>query len=122
MRPTLPNHIVHMELHTGDQRAACEFYERMCGWHAEQIHAGERSYLALDLGERLGGGIVECGVARPLWLPYVEVACIHEATDLARRLGARVLLPPTEGPAGWRSVVSAPGGGEVAFWQQKERA
>src|SRR5437016_13458700 len=115
MRPTLPHRVVHMELHTGDQRAACDFYSRLCGWEAEQIRAGDRSYLALDLGDRLGGGIVECGIAHPLWLPYVEVDSIHEATELACRLGARVLLPPTEGPAGWRSVVAAPAGGEVAL-------
>jgi hypothetical protein len=24
-----------------------------------------------------------------------------------------------EGPAGWRSVVSSPSGGEIAFWQRK---
>jgi len=34
-------------------------------------------------------------------------------------LGARVLLPPREGPAGWRSVVRSQNGAEVAFWQQK---
>jgi predicted enzyme related to lactoylglutathione lyase len=31
-----------------------------------------------------------------------------------------VLLEPREGPAGWRSVVSAPAGAEVALWQPKE--
>jgi hypothetical protein len=30
-----------------------------------------------------------------------------------------VLLEPREGPAGWRSVVSTPAGGEIAFWQPK---
>jgi hypothetical protein len=30
-----------------------------------------------------------------------------------------VLLEPREGPAGWRSVVSAPQAGEIAFWQPK---
>jgi hypothetical protein len=30
-----------------------------------------------------------------------------------------VLLEPREGPAGWRSVVATPAGGEIAFWQQK---
>ena len=78
-----------------------------------------RSYLALELGGGLGGGIVECETRRPLWLPYVEVAEIDVATERARELGARVLLAPREGPTGWRSVVSAPAGGEIAFWQPK---
>jgi hypothetical protein len=30
-----------------------------------------------------------------------------------------VLLAPREGPAGWRSVVRTPAGGEIAFWQPK---
>jgi hypothetical protein len=30
-----------------------------------------------------------------------------------------VLLEPREGPAGWRSVVAAPAGAELAFWQPK---
>jgi predicted enzyme related to lactoylglutathione lyase len=49
----------------------------------------------------------------------VEVAEIAQATDRARALGASVLLDPREGPAGWRSVVAAPAGGEIAFWQPK---
>ena len=63
--------------------------------------------------------MVECGTQRPLWLPYVEVPEIAGATECARWLGASVLLDPREGPAGWRSVVSTPAGGEIAFWQQK---
>jgi predicted enzyme related to lactoylglutathione lyase len=30
-----------------------------------------------------------------------------------------VLLEPREGPAGWRSVIATPEGGEIALWQQK---
>jgi hypothetical protein len=30
-----------------------------------------------------------------------------------------VLLTPREGPAGWRSVISAPQCGELALWQPK---
>ena len=37
------------------------------------------------------------------------------------QLGASVLLAPREGPAGWRSVVATPDGGEIAFWQPKAR-
>jgi uncharacterized protein len=112
---------VHLELHTGDLAEAQALYAQLCGWRAERIEAGGGSYLALELGGRFGGGIVECEIGRPLWLPYVEVAQIREATERARGLGATVLLEPREGPAGWRSVVTTPVGGEIAFWQPKER-
>lgn len=111
--------VVHLELHTPRQAAAAAFYERLLGWRPELIEARGGSYLALGLGRGLDGGIVECAVRRPLWLPYVEVDRIDEQTDRARQLGACVLLEPHEGPAGWRSVVSRPDAGEIAFWQPK---
>ena len=121
MMPTTSNPLVHLELHTGDLQGARAFYQRLCGWRQEQIDSACGSYLALELGGGLGGGIVECKARRPLWLPYVEVEEIGEVTERARGLGASVLLEPREGPAGWRSVVDTPAGGEIAFWQQKER-
>jgi predicted enzyme related to lactoylglutathione lyase len=111
--------LVHLELHTGDLPEAQALYQELCGWRAEQITVPTGSYLSLELGSGFGGGIVECQTRRPVWLPYVEVGEIHEATARARALGALVLLEPREGPAGWRSVVATPAGGEIAFWQPK---
>jgi hypothetical protein len=121
MTPASSNPVVHLELHTGDQSRAAAFYAELCGWRAERIDAGSGSYLAFELGAGFGGGVVECETRRPLWLPYVEVDEIGGATERARDLGGSVLLEPREGPAGWRSVVSAPAGAEIAFWQPKER-
>jgi predicted enzyme related to lactoylglutathione lyase len=114
-----PRQVVHLELHTRDQVCASAFYEQLLHWRPELIRASCGSYLAFDAGGGVGGGIVECATRRPLWLPYVEVDRIEEWTERARRLGAAVLLEPREGPAGWRSVVSSPEGGEVAFWEPK---
>jgi predicted enzyme related to lactoylglutathione lyase len=111
--------VVHLELHTGDLEQARDFYAELFGWRPEWIDSEDGSYLALEMGHQLGGGIVECPTERSLWLPYVEVAEITEATERARRLGASVLLEPREGPAGWRSVVVTPAGGEIALWQPK---
>jgi predicted enzyme related to lactoylglutathione lyase len=113
------NPVVHLELHTGDLPGASLFYSELLSWRPERIEAGCRSYLALELGGGFGGGIVECATRRPVWLPYVEVDAIDEVTEQAGRLGASVLLAPREGPAGWRSVVATPAGGEIAFWQAK---
>jgi predicted enzyme related to lactoylglutathione lyase len=121
MPPLRSNPLVHLELHTADLPRAGALYAELCGWRPEWIDTRAGSYLSLELGDGLGGGIVECGIRRPLWLPYVEVAAVAEATDRARRLGASVLLEPREGPAGSRSVVVTPSGGEIAFWQPKAR-
>jgi hypothetical protein len=64
-------------------------------------------------------GVVEHDTERPFWLPYVEVTDITEDTERALLLGASVLLPPREGPAGWRSVLAAPAGATFAIWQSK---
>ena len=117
--PSNPWPLAHLELHTPDSAAASAFYSQLLGWRPEQIRAGQRTYLAMDLGDGPSGGIVECGTDRSLWLPYVAVPEIGQVTRRAEELGASLVLDAREGPAGWRSVVSAPDGGEIAFWQPK---
>jgi predicted enzyme related to lactoylglutathione lyase len=116
---SVPRPFVHLELHTGDKTEAEMFLRRLFRWRLELLPSPDGSYLALEIGGGIGGGIVECGTRRPQWLPYVEVGRIDQATEVARRLGAAVLLTPREGPAGWRSVVSSPAAGEIALWQAK---
>ena len=114
-----PHPVVHLELHTGAPPCATAFYAQLLQWRPERIDAACGSYLALDVGGGLDGGIVECPRGRAVWLPYVAVDRIDEMTERAGRLGASVLLEPREGPAGWRSVVATPEGGDIAFWQAK---
>ena len=114
-----PRPLVHLELHTRDRAGARAFCAQLLEWKPEAIETVAGSYLALDLGGEVGGGIVECRVGRPLWLPYVEVDQIEACTVRAHGLGARVLLEPRECPSGWRSVVSTREAGEIAFWQPK---
>jgi predicted enzyme related to lactoylglutathione lyase len=115
-----PRPVVHLELRTGDLPAASVFYATVLGWRAEWIETRAGSYLALDTGGEVGGGIAHSAAVQPLWLPYVAVDRIEEATERARRLGASVALAPRECPSGWRSVVSTPGAGEIALWQPKD--
>jgi predicted enzyme related to lactoylglutathione lyase len=109
------NRLVHLELHTGDRARAGALYEQLLGWRPRQV----RTYTTLDLGRACGGGIVECGTARPVWVPYVEVGDVDAVTERARGLGASVMLEPRDGPAGRRSVVAVPEGGEIALWQPR---
>ena len=116
------NSVIHLELHTGDLAGAVAFYSELFGWRGERIQAGAASYLALGMGSRLGGGVVQCPVAdQPVWLPYVAVPDIVSATMRAEHRGGDLVLPPREGPEGWRAVVATPEAGEVAFWEAKRR-
>jgi uncharacterized protein len=116
------NRLVHLELHTGDERGASAFYATLLSWRPERIHAGAGSYLTLDLGGGVGAGIVECGTDRALWLPYVAVEDVDGMADRALALGASLLLAPRDGAAGRRCVVRSPAGGEVAFWAPRGTA
>jgi predicted enzyme related to lactoylglutathione lyase len=113
------NPVVHLELHTGDLPGARATYAQLCGWRSQPVQTQNGPYMALGLCESFGGGLVECGTPRAMWLPYVQVSEIETAAARAREIGASVLLEPREGPAGWRTVVSTPAGGEIAFWQPK---
>jgi hypothetical protein len=121
MKSAPANPVIHLELHTGDPSGAVAFYAQLFGWRPERIRAGASSYLALGMGNGVGGGVVECEAKHPLWLPYVEVSDVRASTDRAEDLGGEVLLGPREGPEGWRGIVAAPDGGEIAFWQAKSR-
>jgi predicted enzyme related to lactoylglutathione lyase len=111
--------VVHLELHTADGTAACTFLTQLLGWRSEEVACAESAYLAVGMGERVSGGIVECGAPYPQWVPYVDVEHLDRATERAQELGASVLLEPREGPAGWRSVVLSPASGALALWQLK---
>lgn len=115
----LRSHVVHLELHTPDGVAAGEFLRAICGWESESVATARGPYTSLATGAGLSGGIVECGSRRALWVPYVRVDDVGQATERARENGADVLLAPREGPAGWRSVISSPCGVELALWRAK---
>lgn len=113
------NPVVHLELRTGNLPRACSFYAELFGWRARSVNIAQSSYLTLDVGDRVEGGVAERDADQPLWLPYVKVECVGSATERARDLGASVVLEPREGPVGWRSVIESPSGGEIALWRAK---
>jgi predicted enzyme related to lactoylglutathione lyase len=119
MTNTPMDRLAYIELQTADPPRACAFLTGLFGWRTETIRVGIRSYLALDLSDRIEGGVAQRDTERPLWLPYVEVDDIAGATRQARMLGASVQLSPREGPVGWRSILLVPAVGEVALWQPK---
>jgi predicted enzyme related to lactoylglutathione lyase len=113
------NDVFHLELHTSAGAEAARFLFDLFGWRSEEVGAGAISYLSLGIGNRIAGGIVECGCPLAQWVPYVVVDNLEAETSRAAGLGATVLLKPREGPYGWRSVVDSQAGGRMALWQPK---
>jgi uncharacterized protein len=113
--------LIHLELHTGDCGAAVGFLSQLVGWQSERVVAAAGSYLTLSMGDRIGGGIVECGARPAQWVPYAVVDSLERATADAETLGAAVLLGPRQTPSGRRSVVSSPAGGTIALWEPRKQ-
>jgi predicted enzyme related to lactoylglutathione lyase len=112
--------VIHLELHTGDLPGAVALYGQLLGWRPERIRAGNGSYLTLGVGDRVGGGIVECEGEHPIWVPHVVVPDVRRTTQRAERLGGEIVIDPREARHGIRSVISTPDGGELALWQPKD--
>ena len=66
------NPVIHLELHTSDLSGTVAFYAGLCGWRPRRIHSGSCSYLSLEMGDGVGGGVVECKAERSLWVPYED--------------------------------------------------
>ena len=101
MAGLLANPVI-LKLRTANLARACAFYTELFGWKAETVLAGSASYVALHLGDRLQGGVIEHESREPAWLPYVEVEDIAEATERALLLGAEAVVgrPGRARPAG----------------------
>jgi predicted enzyme related to lactoylglutathione lyase len=63
MQMSRPRPVVYLEFHTGEQARASAFHANLLGWRRQPIEAGWGSYLALDLGGGVGGGVLA------LWQP-----------------------------------------------------
>jgi len=87
------------ELWTTDVTAAITFYKTLAGFKQETIDlpAGEK-YHQLIKADRIRAGVVEVPWkdVKPNWLPYVAVPDISATISLARALGAKILIEPSD--------------------------
>ena len=108
MTPLQSSPVVHLELHTADLPQARDVYAELCGWRPEWIETRAGSYLSVELGDGLCGGIVECPIQRPRWMPYVEIPEIVAATDRAREPGRRSCWSPARARSGGEASPAPP--------------
>ena len=69
-----------------------------------------------EAADRLFASPADTAVHRCRPFAVLEVSSF---TAVARQFGARALLEPREGLAGWRCVLSTPKVGAVVYWQPK---
>lgn len=88
------------ELCTRDPERAKGFYGELFGWTAKAVDMGPfGTYFLLSVGEKQVGGIATVKSASEVgWLSYVTVADVDAATERAKKLGAKVVAPPSDIP------------------------
>lgn len=97
------------ELMSSDPAAAGAFYEKVFGWKPRAVEmGGGMTYTLLDRpgvktpkGDAVSaGGMMKSppGVPYSFWLAYVGVDNCDKLSERAARLGAKVVVPPTDIP------------------------
>jgi uncharacterized protein len=115
------NPFVYVQLQTGDLPAAVRFYGAVFDWELTETSQAPR-YVEIEVGEGTAGGLMERGDERrpSQWVPYVVVDDMDAVLERAAKLGAGVLVPKTELPERWYSVIVDPTGAPIALTQPRE--
>jgi uncharacterized protein len=94
-------HFLWNELPSKDPAASVSFYSQIGGFTSSKMDMGEMgTYHLLESGGQSRAGIM----AQPMpdtahaWLPYVQVASADQSAAKAKKLGATVVVPPTDIP------------------------
>jgi len=105
------------ELLTRDVEGSRKFYKDVLGWEMEDMPMKEgEPYIVLKAGGQSVGGIMPMppqvpSSVRPYWSTYVTVKDVDEVAGKARKMGAMILVPPTDIPGiGRFSTFSDPQG------------
>ncbi|MFL6820053.1 MAG: VOC family protein [Bradyrhizobium sp.] len=102
------------ELLTTDVPAAQAFYCDVVGWGAHDASTPDLPYTSLSVGGTPLGGLMPLPQdakdkgARPRWMGYVGVRDVDLTTDLVKRLGGSVYVPPTNSNIGRIAVIADP--------------
>ncbi len=113
------------ELFSKDPAASVAFYAAIGGFEEDRMEMpGMGTYHLLK-----SGGVPRAGIMKQMmtdqahaWLPYVQVASADTSADRAKRLGASVIVPPTDIPnVGRFSIFADPQGSPLGILQPAGR-
>jgi predicted enzyme related to lactoylglutathione lyase len=92
------------ELMTRDVKGSKKFYKELIGWDMEDMPGGEEgAYTVVKAGGQGVGGIMAMPPQVPAsvpthWSSYVTVSDVDAVAEKAAKLGAKILVPPTDIP------------------------
>ncbi|HEX7842586.1 MAG TPA: VOC family protein [Kofleriaceae bacterium] len=94
-------HFVWNELASKDPATSVQFYAQVGGFTTSKMEMpGMGAYHVLESSGQGRAGIMAPQMPQQphAWLPYVQVASADQTADRAKRLGATVVVPPTDIP------------------------
>jgi uncharacterized protein len=113
-------HFCWNELFSADPDASVAFYKAIGGFEAKAMPMPEGVYNVLESGGEPRAGIgAQMMPGQPhAWMPYVSVASADASADKAKKLGASILVPPTDIPnVGRFAIFTDPQGGTLGLLQ-----
>ena len=116
----MPRPFVFMDLRTADLEASRHFYTELFGWTVTDVPAGPTTVPMFVGDDGPWGGFTELAgddPRPPQWIPYAPVADVNDAAQRATRLGATIVRPRVDFPAGSVIVLQDPAGATIALWQ-----
>jgi len=120
-----PGHIGWRELHSGDWRAAWNFFEGLLGWtKGDAMDMGPMgTYQQFKSGDKLLGGMMTKRPDEPSpphWNYYINVDGIEAAVERAKAQGASILMGPHQVPDGnWIIMVRDAQGVQFCLLSEK---
>ena len=94
-------HFCWNELASKDPEASVKFYSQIGGFTTSTMDMGPAgTYNLLQSGGKSRAGIMAQQMPQQphTWLPYVQVKNADQTTDKAKKLGATIVVPPTQIP------------------------
>lgn len=97
------------ELASSDPAASVAFYTAIGGFTEKRVQMEQGEYHVLEAGGQPRAGIMAKMMPQQphAWLAYVQVASADKTADKAAKLGATVLVPPTDIPNVGRFAIFA---------------
>ena len=113
-----PGALAWSELVTDDVKKASEFFSKLLGVKVVEVNMGSPDrpsmYMSMEAGGKTVGGFMlkvpEMGPVPNYWALYFAVADCDSSAKKAESLGGKVIVPPTDTPAGRFSVLQDPQG------------
>lgn len=109
-----------MDLRTGDIEVSRRFYAELFGWTVADVPAGPVTAPMFVDADGPWGGVTQLADdddRRPQWIPYALVTGLQDAVERATELGATIVRPRVDLPAGSVIVIEDPEGATIALWE-----